>query len=115
MLRATTRTLIAAAAVAAAACATTSFHSTWRNPAAEPLNFKGQKVCALIVSKEEGVRYGAEDALAREITKHGAVGIAAYTLVDKHGIVHYTDEWRPGRERWQRPASTRWGSARQAG
>ena len=86
MLRATTRALAAATAVAAAACAATSFHSTWRNPAAEPLNFKDQKVCALIVSKEEGVRYGAEDALAREITKHGAVGIAAYTLVPKELI-----------------------------
>ncbi len=86
MLRATTRALVATAAVAAAACAATSFNSTWRNPAAEPLNFKGQKVCALIVSKEEGVRYGAEDALAREITKHGAQGIAAYALVPKELI-----------------------------
>jgi hypothetical protein len=38
------------------------------------------------VSKEEGVRYGAEDALAREITKHGAVGVAAYTLVPRELI-----------------------------
>ena len=86
MLRATTRAVVVTAAVAAAACAATSFHSTWRNPAAEPLNFKGQKVCALIVSKEEGVRYGAEDALAREITKYGAQGIAAYTLIPKELI-----------------------------
>jgi hypothetical protein len=86
MLRAATRTLLATAAVAAVACASTTFHSTWRNPAAEPGNFKGQKVCALIVSKEEGVRYGAEDALAHELTKRGAVGIAAYTLVPRELI-----------------------------
>jgi hypothetical protein len=71
------------AALAAAACASTSFVSSWRNPAAEPGSFKGQKVAALVVSKEEGVRYGAEDALARELTARGAVGIAAYSLIPK--------------------------------
>ena len=83
MLRSTSTVLVVVATVAAAACASTSFQSTWKNPAAEPLNFKGKKVAALIVSKEEGVRYGAEDALAREITARGAVGIAAYTLIPK--------------------------------
>jgi hypothetical protein len=86
MLRATTRALVATAAVTAAACASTTFQSTWKAPGAEPLNFKGQKVAALIVSKEEGVRYGAEDALARELTARGAVGIAAYTLIPKELI-----------------------------
>jgi hypothetical protein len=83
MLRATRSTLVATAALAAAACASTSFNSTWKNPAAEPGNFNGKKVAALIISKEEGVRYGAEDALARELTARGAVGIAAYTLIPK--------------------------------
>jgi hypothetical protein len=86
MLRATTRALIAMAALTAAACAATSFTSTWRNPAAEPGSFKGKKVAALIISKEEGVRYGAEDALARELTARGAVGIAAYALIPKELI-----------------------------
>ncbi len=83
MLRATRKALVATAAVAAAACASTSFNSTWKNPAAEPGNFKGKKVVALIVSKEEGVRYGAEDALARELTARGMVGIPAYSLIPK--------------------------------
>jgi hypothetical protein len=86
MFRAMRSALVATAAVAAAACASTSFNSTWRNPAAEPGNFKGKKVAALIVSKEEAVRYGAEDALARELTARGAVGIAAYTLIPKELI-----------------------------
>ena len=86
MFRAMTKTLVATAAVAAAACASTSFNSTWKNPAAEPGNFKGKKVAALVVSKEEGVRYGAEDALARELTARGAVGIAAYSLIPKELI-----------------------------
>jgi hypothetical protein len=73
----------ALACLALAACTSTTFNSTWKAPGAGPLNFKGKKVAALVVSKEEGVRYGAEDALAREITARGAVGIPAYSLIPK--------------------------------
>ena len=48
-----------------------------------PAELQGQEGRGAIVSKEEGVRYGAEDALAREITARGAVGIAAYSLIPK--------------------------------
>ena len=81
MSRATRGGLILAAAVAAVACGSTTFNSTWKAPGAGPLNFKGKKVAALVVSKEQSVRFGAEDALAQELTKRGAVGIAAYTLI----------------------------------
>jgi hypothetical protein len=83
MFRSTKAGLVAVAALVAAACASTTFNSTWKAPGAGPLNFKGKKVAALIVSKEEGVRYGAEDALAREITAQGAVGLPAYSLIPK--------------------------------
>jgi hypothetical protein len=83
MSRATSYGLVLAVAATAAACATTSFHSTWKAPGAGPMSFKGKKVAALIVSKEEGVRYGAEDALARELSARGAVGIPAYSLIPK--------------------------------
>jgi len=75
--------LVAALALAAAACTSTTFNSTWKAPGAGPLNFRGKKVAALVISKEEGVRYGAEDALAQEITRQGAVGVAAYGLIPK--------------------------------
>jgi hypothetical protein len=75
--------LVVGAILVAAGCATTKFNSTWKAPGAGPLNFKGKKVAALIISKEEGVRYGAEDALAREITARGAIGLPAYTLIPK--------------------------------
>ena len=83
MLRSTRSALVVTAAAVAAACASTSFVSSWRNPAAEPGSFKGQKVVALVMSKEQGVRFGAEDALARELTARGIVGIAAYSLIPK--------------------------------
>jgi hypothetical protein len=78
--------LAATAAVTLAACATTSLQSTWKNPAAAPLNLKGKKVVALVVVDEEALRYAAEDQAAREITAHGAVGIPAYTLVPQAQI-----------------------------
>jgi hypothetical protein len=83
MSRATTCGLVLAVAATATACATTSFQSTWKAPGAQPLNARGKKVAALIVSKDEGVRYGAEDALAREISARGAVGIPAYSLIPR--------------------------------
>jgi hypothetical protein len=83
MSRATSHGIVLSAAALAVACATTSFQSTWKAPDAQPLQFKGKKVAALVVSKEEGVRYGAEDALARELTARGAVGVAAYSLIPK--------------------------------
>ena len=83
MLRSIRSVLVVTAAVVAAACASTSFNSTWRNPAAEPGNFKGQKVAALVMSTDQSVRFGAEDALARELSARGAVGIPAYSLIPK--------------------------------
>ncbi len=83
MLRTTKAGLVVLAAASALGCASTSFQSTWKAPEAGPLNFKGKKVAALVISKEEGVRYGAEDALAREITARGAIGVPAYGAIPK--------------------------------
>ena len=72
---------LVAAALTAAACATTSFQSTWRAPEVGPLNFRGAKVVALVISGDKGFRLPAEDELARQITAQGAVGVAAYSVV----------------------------------
>jgi hypothetical protein len=64
----------------ATGCATTSFVSTWRNPAAAPLKPEGQKVAAVVVTKNEANRRSAEDALAQAITKQGAQGVALYSI-----------------------------------
>jgi hypothetical protein len=78
--------LAATAAATLAACATTSLQSTWKNPAAGPLNLKGKKVVALVVIDEEALRYAAEDEAAREITAHGAIGVPAYRLLPQAQI-----------------------------
>jgi len=48
---------------------------------------------ALVLSEEEPLRYAAEDALAREIRAHGAVGVPAYTLLPK-GLVRDREKAR---------------------
>lgn len=70
-------------AVGAVACASTTFQSTWKAPGAQPLNFKGKKVAALVISKDDSMRNAAEFALANAITAQGAVGLASYALVPK--------------------------------
>jgi len=78
--------LAASAALSIAGCATTSLQSTWKNPAAAPLNLKGKKVVALVVTDEEALRYATEEEAAREITAHGAVGVPAYRLLPQAQI-----------------------------
>jgi hypothetical protein len=62
------------------ACATTSFVSTWKAPDAKALQLSGAKVAAVVMIQNEAARRAAEDALAREITAHGAQGVAMYTI-----------------------------------
>ena len=77
---------VMAAVLTAAACATTTFQSTWKAPEVGPLNFRGAKVAALVISSSSGFRLPAEDELARQITAQGAVGVAAYTIVPEDAI-----------------------------
>jgi hypothetical protein len=72
--------IVGAAALAIAACASTRFNSTWKAPDAQPLNFAGQKVAALVISSEAS-RLEAEGALARELTARGVQGIPAFNLI----------------------------------
>lgn len=63
-------------------CASTSFQSTWKNPAAAPvLKQKGVTVVGVVMAEDKYIRQGAEDALARELTKRGYNGVASYAIV----------------------------------
>ena len=65
-----------------AACKSTAFESTWKAPDATSLKGtgQGQKIIAIVMSKNEGTRRASEDALARELTKRGAIGVALYSI-----------------------------------
>jgi hypothetical protein len=65
-----------------AGCATTSFISTWKNPAVPPLDKpKGQTIVAAVAAEDEYIRHDAEDTLAAELTKRGYKGVPSYTLL----------------------------------
>ena len=75
------RTLTLAVLVCLAACATTTFTSTWKSPDVQGLSPVGKTVAAVFVSKDESKRRAGEDALAAALSKRGAHGVAAYTIL----------------------------------
>ncbi|HEY1252070.1 MAG TPA: hypothetical protein VGH97_12850 [Thermoanaerobaculia bacterium] len=77
---------VAAAVLGLLACSSTTFDSTWRAPDARPLQLTGKKVVAIFVNKNMAMRRAAEDTMAREITSHGAQGVAAYTIFGEEDI-----------------------------
>jgi hypothetical protein len=82
MSRSTSRAFVAAGALGLVACAaSTRFNSAWKAPDAGPLNFRGQKVAALVITPNESTRLGAEGVLARELVARGVQGIPAYNLI----------------------------------
>jgi hypothetical protein len=67
-------------AVGAAGCTTTHFTSTWREPTAQPVTLRGQKVAAFMITPIESQRRAGEDILARELGAQGVQGIPGYQL-----------------------------------
>lgn len=74
---------VSVAALLTAACATssTTFVSTWRNPAARPVEPAGRKVVALFMGQNATTKRIAEDAMARELVEQGAEGVPAYAVL----------------------------------
>jgi len=64
-----------------AACASNPFFSSWKAPDATPLQLTGSKVAAVVMMDAEGSRRAGEDALARELSAIGAIGIPLYLLL----------------------------------
>ncbi len=82
MLNCVRRLLIVCGALCLSACATTTYTSSWRAPDAQPItSLKGQKVVAIVVTKDVSMRRAGEDALAKAVTAQGAEGVAGYTIV----------------------------------
>jgi hypothetical protein len=62
------------------------FLSTWKAPGAAPLDFKGRKVAAVLVTDDQSVRVSAEEALARELTARGSIGVPAYRIIPREEL-----------------------------
>src|SRR5262245_1850215 len=63
----------------------TVFVSSYRPPTAEPLDLKGERVAALVLLDDPPTRARAEDALAREISKRGALGVPMHVVLPNAG------------------------------
>lgn len=81
--------LLGGLAVSACGGPSTKFVSSWRSPKAEPIEFRGEPVAAVVMVDNEIKRRAAEDVLAREITHYGAKGIPMYRIT---GADPETDE-----------------------
>jgi hypothetical protein len=57
------------------------FVKIWKNPEAQPGNWKGKKVAAFVITLMKDAQPGAEQALANELTRRGAQGVPGYTLI----------------------------------
>ena len=57
------------------------FKSTWKLQGAEKLDMAGKKVTAVLISRDDSLRMSVEEAVARELTARGKVGVAAYRSI----------------------------------
>jgi hypothetical protein len=69
-----------AASFALHCASSTQFVSSWRSPTAQPLQYKGANVVAVVMMRNAIARKDAEDTLAKEISALGAHGIPMYQL-----------------------------------
>jgi len=83
----TPRLAAVAVSAALAAASQNDFVSTWKAPGAEPLDFAGRKVAAVLIVDDTNLRVSAEEALAREISARGPTGVPAYRIIPKEELV----------------------------
>jgi len=76
--------VLGAAVLVLGACASTTFTSTWKAPGATGINPVGKTVAAVFMTRDEGRRRAAEDAMARDLTERGAHGVAGYTILPEN-------------------------------
>jgi hypothetical protein len=84
--RLVTLSTLAAIVAFSASLAAVKFTSTWAAPDARSISFKGQKVVALLISDDTSLRMSAEEALARELSARGMLGVAAYRLIPREEL-----------------------------
>ena len=72
-----------AAGSAVLAAADYTLTSTWKAPGETTMSFAGKKVVALVFTADDNLRMSAEEALAREISARGPLGVAAYRTIPR--------------------------------
>jgi len=85
-IRLATATLAMTLGVTLAFGQSNEFVSTWKTPGAEALNFAGRKVATVLIVDDHSLRMSVEEALAREVSARGAVGVPAYRVIPKEEL-----------------------------
>lgn len=75
-----------AVALASTTFAKTRFKSVWKGPDAAGMSFRGKKVAALIIDRDESLRISGEEALVRELSARGIQGVASYRIVPREEL-----------------------------
>jgi hypothetical protein len=79
--------LIAAALTSAVlTAADNEFLSTWKADGVTTLDYAGRKVAAVLITDDDNLRVSAEEALAREITARGPIGVPAYRIIPREEV-----------------------------
>jgi hypothetical protein len=76
--------LVATAAVTV--IAKNDFVSSWKADGVTQINFAGRKVAAVLIVDDQSLRVAAEEALAREITTLGPIGVPAYQIIPQEEL-----------------------------
>jgi hypothetical protein len=79
-MRRTVILLLVLAVAAAAVVQAAKFTSVWKAPDISTIGFAGKKVAALVITKDDGLRQSAEEALVRQLEELGVQGEASYRL-----------------------------------
>jgi hypothetical protein len=75
--------VVIAAMGAMVSAADVQFQSTYKSTSAGAVSFIGKKVAALVISNDDSMRMGAEEALAKELVALNIQGIATYRIAPK--------------------------------
>jgi len=79
-MRRTVIVLVVLAVATAVVLQAAKFTSVWMAPDISTIGFAGKKVAALVITKDDGLRQSAEEALVRQLEALGIQGEASYRL-----------------------------------
>jgi len=76
------------AAAAVTLIARNDFVSTWKADGVTQIDFAGRKVAAVLIVHDPSLRVPAEEALAREISARGPIGVPAYQIIPQEELTN---------------------------
>jgi hypothetical protein len=84
----TRRTVVSLAVIALVATGLVhaQIKSSWKAPDVGPMDFKGKKVAAVVITDDLSIQTSGEEALARMLVGRGVTGVASYRMIPKEEL-----------------------------